>query len=61
MGAGLNVVDGDAAAADFSGETLGKHFDGAFGGGVGDEAGSHEAFADAGADDDNAASVGNVF
>src|SRR5271155_2661402 len=54
-GAGLDVVDGDAAGTDFAGEALGEHFDGALGGGVGDEAGGEHAFADARADGDDAA------
>src|ERR1700733_15155019 len=60
-GARLDVVDGDAAAADFSGQALGEHLHGSLGGGVGGQAGSHHTFADTGADHNDPAVVVHVL
>jgi len=57
----LNIIDRDAAAANFSGQPLSKHLDGALGGRVGGEARSHHALADAGADIDDATAIVHVL
>src|SRR5690349_1693615 len=45
--AGLDVVDGDAARADLTGETLGEHFHRALGRRIGDQTGRAHALTDA--------------
>jgi hypothetical protein len=46
-GAGLDVVNSDAAVADLSGQALGEHLHGSLGGCVGCEPGSEVTLADA--------------